>query len=202
MSRIFEILFLLLAGTAAGAGLFELRDYDPPPYADNRAPFVIQLAEQFGQADTLILGDSLVEQTNFAQVCGATFNAGIGGARVQDVRAALPQLLSATQPRRVVVAVGANHFAAGEEFGTFRHQYPLLLDELGAQELVLVGVPNSSEASHFVRETARARGLNYLPPITAPVKSDGLHHTVEGSLAFRDLVASSCHRSQTEKDQA
>ena len=79
-------------------------------------------------------------------------------ARVQDVRAALPQLLSATQPRRVVVAVGANHFAAGEELDSFRSQYPHLLDELGTKELVLVGVPNSSEASDFVRETAHARG--------------------------------------------
>lgn len=196
------MLLLLMAGLAAGAGLFELRDYDPPPYPQSRAPFVTQLAKQFGPSETLVLGDSLVEQTNFSAVCGRTFNAGIGGARVQDVRRALPALIGATQPERVIVAVGANHFVADDELADFRRQYPLLLDELASRDLVLVGVSNSREASDFVQQQAQERGLTYIAPITAPLQEDGLHHTVAGSRMFREAVAATCPAKQALSQSA
>lgn len=192
MERLFAILLLFGSGTAAGAGLFEIRDYDPPTYPEARSPFVIQLAEQFGDADTLVVGDSLVEQTDLSAACGRTFNGGIGGARIQDVQAALPDLLASTTPEKLVIAIGANHFAAGNEIDDFRLLYPELIDGLAGRELVLVGISNSAEANAVVAEMAEERNIPFVDPIEGPLKPDGLHHTVEGSRAYREAIASGC----------
>ena len=192
MERLLAILLLFGSGTAAGAGWFEFRDYDPPPYAQARAEFVVQLARQHGKADTLVLGDSLIEQTDLTDACGRTFNAGIGGARIADVAGALPDLLAATQPDRVVLAIGANHFAAGDEMPVFERDYAPLVDALGKRQVILVGVVNSAAASRLVEAEAERRGMPYVAPVVGHTKADGLHHDVEGSQLYREAIAAGC----------
>ncbi|ANU07148.1 SGNH/GDSL hydrolase family protein [Paraurantiacibacter namhicola] len=186
-----------LAGSAAlltGLLIGDLRG-ESPPYASARTPFVKVLAQQYGPADTLVLGDSLVEQTYLAGACGRTFNAGIGGARTQQAMQALPGLLEATQPRTVVIAIGANHFAAGDEMEDFRRLYPQLVSMAGGYDLILVGVANSPAASAFVAQTAKERGARYVQAVTGPTGPDGLHYTATGSKRLREAIAGACRQA-------
>ncbi|RDC59695.1 hypothetical protein HME9302_00887 [Alteripontixanthobacter maritimus] len=195
MERLLFFVTLFASGSLAGAGLFQLNDYDPPAYPDSRTPFVVNLAQQFGKADTLVLGDSLIEQTNMDGACGTTFNGGIGGARLQHAIKAAPELIQATDPDTIVIALGANHFAAGNEIGDFRRLYPQLLELAGERELVLVGVPNSDVASRNVAALARKTGATYVPAIKGPTGPDGLHHNAEGSRAYREAISQGCARA-------
>lgn len=195
MDRLLLFFTLFASGSLAGAGLFQLNDYDPPSYPESRTPFVVNLAEQFGKADTLVLGDSLIEQTNLDRACGRTFNAGIGGARLQHAIAAAPALIAATDPGTVVIALGANHFAAGDEMEAFRALYPDLLELVSDRNLVLIAVPNSAAASRHVAALAAKAGATYVPDADGPTGPDGLHHTATGSRAYREAIAAGCAKS-------
>ena len=193
MERVLIILLMFMTGTAFSAGLYKhVEPEQRPHYSKSRATFVTHLAEQFGQADTLVVGDSLVEQANLDGACGRTFNGGIGGARIQDLQTFLPVLIAATDPERVVIAIGTNHFAAGDEIEDFRQLFPLLVAGVSGRDLVLVGVPNSAEANQIVSNVAAAAGAAYVPPVTGPLQADGVHHTVEGSRLYREAISKGC----------
>ncbi|RDC61368.1 hypothetical protein HME9302_02590 [Alteripontixanthobacter maritimus] len=120
------IIFCVIASVAATAPFFATKRYyyGELSYAKTRAGFVVQEAQQVGKVDTLVIGDSLIEQTYFPDRCGSVFAAGIGGARVRDFQAIIDELLSATQPDTVIVALGAKHFSAGDELQEFAQSTP------------------------------------------------------------------------------
>ena len=202
LERILIVLLMFSGGTLTGVNMV-----DPEPvvvqeldYPDTRAFFVNRLAEQFGKADTVLLGDSLIELADFRHACGRTFNGGIGGGRISDIVQHGPHILEHTKPETVVLAIGANHFILGDEIELFRDTYPALVDSLSNYRLVLVGVQNSAAADAFVRKEARRIGAPYVAPIDGPFLEDGLHHAEEGKRNYRRAVQSGC--AALERPQA
>lgn len=160
---------------------------------DRKIEFVETSAAVAGQVDTVVLGDSVTEETWLDGACGRTFNAGIGGARVRHVSEVAARILPELKPKTIVIAVGANHFWVRPE-PEFEQDYPKMLDQLPPARLVLVGVPNSRSASAFVRKQAASRGAIYVPPVVGEGLNlpDRVHLTVAGARLYRARLEAAC----------
>ena len=210
---------LFIAGLALGFGsawLLKPEPAVPPseaaaaplPYTpvQARAAFLARQARMFGDADTLIIGDSLVEQADWTDACGRTFAAGIGGARVAAPLFVLPDLLRFTTPETVVIALGTNYFIPTEDLARFRQDMPGLIDAVGGVELVLVGVPGVEKANRLVARWADQRGATFVEPPAGPMRQvsqgvpDGYHYTHEASLAYRAAISEGCARANAKSD--
>jgi lysophospholipase L1-like esterase len=187
--------FILAIGAIVGFA-FARWNYSMPTYAEQKTVFVRTAASIAPPMDTVALGDSVTEEAWLEGACGKTFNAGIGGARVIDLRMIAKDILPRLRPKTIVVAVGANHFWKRPE-PEFQRDYPKLIAELPQAKLILVGVPNSAEASAFVRNLARQNGATYLPPVTGAGNTvpDGVHLTTKGAWLFRARIERSCRLS-------
>lgn len=180
----------------------------PEPYPTQRARFVLRLAEQFGHADTLVIGDSLTEETLFDGACGRTFAAGVGGARPRDLAAIAPALVAATTPRLIVLEAGTNHYTAGAETTAMAADYPTLAQQLRRYApVLLVGMALSREGKATPRSAAPPLPCTY-PMSVAPVRgagliaADGVHNTAAGSRAYRRQVAAACHGARAASGRA
>lgn len=141
-------------GLAAGFALWKMNR--GPSYHEVRGGYVQLQATLAGQQDTVVLGDSVIESTWFQNACGRTFNAGVGGATVEEVHEIARAILPKLQPSTVIVSVGANHFWNGDdELADFEKRYRDLVEDLPKERLVLVGVPNSNAANLQVQRIAR-----------------------------------------------
>ena len=59
---------------------------------------------------TIVAGDSIVEFADLVGICGATtLNAGIGGARIEDVDTLVSRLMKVSDHPKVILAVGVNN---------------------------------------------------------------------------------------------
>ncbi|MHA6332754.1 SGNH/GDSL hydrolase family protein [Qipengyuania sp. CAU 1752] len=176
------------------AGYNEARSVYQPAfsYPEGRFHFLAHRAAQFGKADTLIIGDSLIEQTFLENACGRTFEAGIGGARIHDPMQVLPSILQAVDPDRVFVALGTNYFTSGEDQSGLEEDYPQILDLLEGREVGIIGIGASDNGNEFLLALARARGHAFVQPPPGPFIEDGVHYTVEGSRALRETIEQAC----------
>lgn len=182
----------VLVGVAAGA--YRWRDPTLTHYPTIRAAYVHNLIAQSGPVDTLILGDSISESTLLDGVCGKTFNASVGAARVPTAyqlgRFAVPRL----RPKLVVVEIGTNYFAAGDD-AQFYRDYPILLRQLAGHRLILVGTPRSVKATAWIERTAQALGAQFVPPVTGRLTFEGVHPTPEGGRVYRQRLANACAKA-------
>ncbi|SFR86158.1 SGNH/GDSL hydrolase family protein [Sphingomonas jatrophae] len=187
----------MLAGVALGlvtGFILALRPWQQPrsDYTALREDFVRSNLELAMPADTLVLGDSVSESVNFEQVCGTTFNAGIGGAKVPDAARLAPLALARIRPRTVILAIGTNHFWDGPALtDAFRRDYLALARSLPGRKII-VGVPNSAPASAFMRQVAAELGASYVAPLTGKLTRDGVHLTIAGARLYRDRIAAAC----------
>ncbi len=104
---------LLVGGFAAifglgfvGAALALTSKLTPVQIA--RQSKVLAIAVAQGPWDTVVIGDSIVQQSHIESLCGRTLNAGVGGIDADSAADFAPKLLAITHPKRVIVAVGAN----------------------------------------------------------------------------------------------
>lgn len=192
MKKWLPLLLAFAIGALVGYAYARWTIYIPPPYSQVRSGFVMQEAAQFGDADTLIIGDSLIEQAYLSGACGRTFVAGVGAARIEDIADLAPAIVESTTPELIVLAIGANHFTLRDEIGSFARDYPALVNTL-PKPLVLVGVVNSEAGNAVVERTAENTGSIFVPPIMGPMQADGLHHTSIGSLRLRKAIENACH---------
>jgi lysophospholipase L1-like esterase len=180
-----------------GAGVGYSRWHRPPPptYAETRAGFVRLNADLAPPVDFVALGDSITESVYFGQICGTWFNAGVGGAKVDDIAGIARYVLPKLKPKTILVAVGTNDFMAGGTLPDFERGYLALLAALPPAKVILMGVPNSAAASAFVRSQAATRGFRYVKPITGAgfTIADGVHLTDAGARLYRDRVKVACH---------
>ena len=164
---------------------------DRPSYTEARMSQVKQLARQASHVDTVVLGDSITEQTSLEGACGLTFNAGVGGAKVRHVR----RIAEATRhlsPRIIVLAIGTNDLWKDEP-ANFRSDYRAVVDSVGPK--VLVGTPNSEAASAFIRSEAQRISATYIPPVTGKLTSDGVHLTSAGRREYRRRIQDACDKA-------
>lgn len=161
-------------------------------YSEQRRVFVTHLARQNGPADTLIIGDSIVEQTDWSGVCGTIFAAGVGGARFRDIDPVLDSWLEEIKPKRIVLIIGQNYFANGDEYDAFRKAYGEILNRLEPYEVVLVGLTNSARGTRFLRKVAASNGLNFVEMPEGHRWPDGIHLTAEGSKRLAAAIDRGC----------
>lgn len=160
----------------------------PPSYTDTRAGYVAAALAASGPFDTLVLGDSIGESVPWD--CGRTFNASIGGAKVQDVARLAPIALERVRPGTVIVEIGANHFWGGPD-PDFAPAYEKLVRSLQGR-LILVGVPNNAEANRAVRRIAQQIGAAFLEPVPSHLTTDGVHPSAAGARHLSDRAAALC----------
>lgn len=91
------------------------------------------ILEQAGQADvrTVLLGDSIVEGSRVATLCGGrALNAGISGANISGVRDIARKLEPKIKPRLIIIAAGIND--SSKEYPTsvssFKATYKEVID--------------------------------------------------------------------------
>jgi lysophospholipase L1-like esterase len=144
-----------------------------------------------GTVDTVALGDSITEMNALDDLCGTTFNAGVGGATINDLRRFVPGVLKATRPTRIVLAVGTNDvLLGGERVAQFRANYLALLDSLPVRPFALVGVDRGDDA--FIQTEANRIGAAYVPPVAKSLTYDGIHPTRAGLKLWRERVRAVC----------
>lgn len=160
-------------------------------YVRTRSIHIVSQAEAAGKADTLVLGDSIVEGNSLDGVCGRTFAAGVGGGTVADLAKITPALVAATQPNRIVVALGTNDVLQRKADGLpFRQRYLALLGSLPVKPFALVGVANGP--NDFIQRTASKIGAAYIPPIAASLTRDDIHPALPGRKLWKKRIARVC----------
>jgi lysophospholipase L1-like esterase len=148
-------------------------------------------AIQAGKVDTVVLGDSITEMNALDGLCGTTFNAGVGGAAIDDLRRWTPNVLKVTRPTRIALAIGTNDvLAGGARVVQFRASYAALLDSLPVRPFALVGVDRGD--NRFIRAEADRIGAAYVPPVARSLTYDGIHPTPAGLRLWRARVAATC----------
>jgi len=177
---------LALAGFLLGIILTNARR--PPSYSATRAGYVATALGAAGPFDTLVLGDSIGESVPWD--CGRTFNASIGGAKVQDVARLAPLAIERIRPSTVILEVGANHFWDAADPG-FAPAYEKLARSLKAR-LILIGIPNNAEANQMVKRLAKELGAPFIEAVPSQLTNDGVHPTAVGARRLRDQVAEIC----------
>ncbi|ANU08821.1 SGNH/GDSL hydrolase family protein [Paraurantiacibacter namhicola] len=196
--------FALIVATAVCAALIAIAAYErgrssvpPAPeqgytYPQGRSHYTRQQAAHFGKADSVIIGDSLVEQTDFSGVCGRTFQAGLGGSSAVDAINALPAIVQHTDPKVVFIAIGTNYFTSGDQLADLENEYPYLIDAADGRQVVLVGIHNSDKGDAFIAALAKDAGYEFVAMPEGPLMMDKLHFTTEGSERFRQAIAEAC----------
>ena len=166
-------------------------DMSGKAYAQTRVKFVRAALSNAGPVDTLVLGDSISEMTWLDGVCGKTFNASVGGARIGDVGKLAPFAIERTRPKLVVLQIGTNHFHSDPDLADFKRQYLALVRLLPGRK-ILVGVPISSAASNFVQSVANHIHAPYVAPVTGALTSGGAHPTPAGAAVYRQRLQHAC----------
>ncbi|HEX8418538.1 MAG TPA: SGNH/GDSL hydrolase family protein [Sphingomonas sp.] len=160
-------------------------------YVFSRSKNLLSQAQATGKVDTLVIGDSIVEGNSLTDLCGVTFGAGVGGGNVADLTKIAPDLIAATRPDRIVVALGTNDVLQRKAEGqAFEQRYLALLASLPVKPFALVGVLNGP--NDFIQRTASAIGAAYVTPLPANLLKDGIHPNLAGLKVWRDQVARAC----------
>lgn len=169
-------------------------------YPQARAYLAKRGAARFGKADTLVIGDSLVHQTDLEGACGKTFAAGMAGARVAEPLSVVDDLLASLDPDLVVVGLGTNYFLPYDAQPRLEAELPTLLDRLGDRPLVIVGITYSTNGNAFLHALADERGAVFVQPPPGPMESDGYHYTDEGTRHYRAAIAAGCSKVNAKTD--
>lgn len=160
-------------------------------YIVERETRMLARAAQAGKVDTVVLGDSITEMNRLDGLCGTTFNAGVGGAAIEDLRRFAPAVVRMTRPAHIVLAIGTNDvLLGGAHVARFRADYRALLRRLTVVPFALVGVDHGD--NRFIRAEADRIGAVFLPPVARTMTYDGVHPTEAGLKLWRERVAAVC----------
>jgi lysophospholipase L1-like esterase len=137
MRRLLVVLFMGTLGFGAGAH-FNVHAFTRPSgsassYSARRQAIESQARQ--GEHDIVVLGDSIVEFAGVDGLCGSrVLNAGIAGARVEDVLDFAPSVMQAVPAKSVIVAVGINDAARRfkTDVASFSTSYRALIQYLTA----------------------------------------------------------------------
>ncbi len=194
MTRARIFLAITLLAVIAAALVVHLRRPVPETresYIAERETNMLARAAQTGKVDTIVLGDSIAEMNKLDDLCGATFNAGVGAAAIEDLRRFAPAVVRMTRPSHIVLAVGTNDvLLGGAHVARFRADYAALVDSLPVAPFALVGVDRGD--NQFIKSEADRIGATYVPPIAGSMTYDGIHPTAAGLKLWRERVGAAC----------
>lgn len=159
---------------ALGLGLGYARWHEPfDRYARDRW-VNLQRAEDFPKGGVLLIGDSTAHRLHLPTLCGLpVFNAGMSGAKVEEIAPSIAPLTAKLRPAAVIVSMGQNNEGDWDN---------RLLEVLPPRAYV-IGV--------YARDNRRleARG-RYIPPFTT--SADGVHADAAGRREIKANLLKIC----------
>jgi lysophospholipase L1-like esterase len=170
---------ILAIGTAIGVSIGYARWHEPFDRYANARRIVMHRADDFPQGGVLLIGDSTAERLHLPEICGTpVFNAGISGARADQLAPIAKPLIEKLAPRTVIVMAGTND----------RIQNDPWQDDIAGfapRGAVVVGVPVA---------LAQANGWRVVDALPASLlAADGIHHSPAGRAEMkRRLSRSMC----------
>ena len=212
----------LLGATIAGAA--SLARGRPHSHVQVREIAVLSHARQ-ERFPVVVMGDSIVEFADLPNLCGQrVLNAGLAGAKVKDLLAFAPQLLSIDRPDLVVIAVGVNDAQAGgkTDLLTFREEYAALVKRVRqvAPAVVILNVapvarPSFVDARTFdpaaianINRTLTTLGVPVIDlsdamarpgaPLPSAYTDDGVHPNATGYIRWREAIGGACALLQSQ----
>lgn len=106
----------LLVGALLGVSLGYIRWHEPfDRYARDRWA-ILNRADDVPPGGAVLIGDSIVQRLYLRELCGLpVFNAGMAGARSDQVAPMVAPLITKLRPRVVVIAAGVNDKLQGRQ---------------------------------------------------------------------------------------
>jgi lysophospholipase L1-like esterase len=191
----------LAAGAAAGAlaGItFGFQRWRQAPSAafHQVEAIVLARAADVEPGGIVVLGDSIVEQQQIAQLCGRpALNAGISGARVRHFIDLTPRILALARPSRVVVALGANDLRGPKATSPaqLERQFQQVLDAAGPRPIVMgVAGTGAEEINRRLSAVTHTQGGTFVAPLPVALTVDGVHPSSEGKREWRRRIEAAC----------
>lgn len=210
-------------GAACGYKAYPMRHKAALPSA-YRQNAILAHAAQEGRVDTIVIGDSIVEQAELGDLCadGVTLNAGVSGARAQDLVQLMGELMASQRPKRTIIAVGINDTAKVRltSDAEFERSYAALLKTAkagsGHVEVALVSPTTDGglhgagyfdqdakkRFDHTIARLAQAEGIetidvasalgNSSPELPEELSADGPHLTPAGYGRWKSAIRGGC----------
>lgn len=177
MKRLIIFAAGLAIGAFAGLGMGYARWHEPFDRFANDRRIVLNRAEDFPVGGVLLIGDSTVERLHLPELCGLpVFNAGISGARADQVQPVVKPLLDRLKPKMVIVAVGANDKDQGDPWEAD-------LASFAPQGAVVLDAPPALAQQH---------GWRRIEPLPAAMLMDGIHANDIGRAELKRRFATAC----------
>ena len=177
------VVALLAIGTGIGLGIGYTRWHEPFDRYANARRIIMHRADDFPAGGVLLIGDSTAERLYLPELCGTpVFNAGISGARADQIAPIAKPLIEKLAPRIIIVMAGTNDRIQGD---------PWQEDIAGfaPRGAIVVGVPAS-----LTRENGW-RAIEALP--SSFHAEDGIHHSAAGRAELkRRLSAAACDQAE------
>lgn len=169
---------ILAIGTAIGVSIGYARWHEPFDRFANARRIILNRADDFPNGGVLLIGDSTAERLHLPQLCGLPlFNAGMSGARADQIAPLARPLIASLKPHAVIVMAGANDRIQNDPW----HEDVAGFAPRGA---FVVGVPV---------ELAQANGWRAIDALPASLLADGVHPSPAGRAEMkRRLSAAVC----------
>ncbi|MBV8851064.1 MAG: hypothetical protein JOZ16_15940 [Methylobacteriaceae bacterium] len=215
---------ILIASLSFGAGASLRRDAGASGKASPNQHLARRMAIESqarqGRYDTVVFGDSIVEFAAIDTFCGKrVLNAGLAGARIEDVLSLAPSIVQTAHPAHAIVAVGINDAARQFRTGalSFAVSYEHLMQYLRStgvslqvamiapigEEIGASGGPYDaayrSELNDKISALAREFSLSAIPfdrlprtdsgALAPELTTDGVHLSAEGYDEWQKTLA-------------
>lgn len=209
----------LIIAAAAIFGEYRARHIDPRQaeliYFEKRSRALLYHARQRPSGGAIALGDSITELTHFTELCGRpALNAGLTGARLEDILPLADRILPIVQPEIVTVAIGINDSrkSFNTPIGAWEAAYKTLLGKLAGRHVMLIEIqpvedgkplgPNYFDRASIAERNRVIRRLGrsfHIPVVAAPgsaagMTEDGAHLNPEGARRWLAHLAKACPR--------
>lgn len=185
----------------------------------SRSKAIRSHAAQAKGVSIVVIGDSMVELADLRDLCGPTvqtLNAGVSGARTQDVEALAIELIGSVKPAAVVIGLGTNDAWANNttSSATFTRAYASIVSaarRAGAAPYALIPPPQgdrtfekaatfSASALERRRTEIRSMGIPVIDTATLLAArdgsfdrrytADGVHPNAAGYVIWKQAIRS------------
>ncbi|UNU43612.1 hypothetical protein EAO27_13440 [Sphingopyxis sp. YF1] len=164
---------VFLGGAVAGAAGYVRWNKPHDPYAKWRFAHE-KRAEDFPTGGALLIGDSIVHRLYIPELCGKpVFNAGMAGARADQIAPLSAVLIDKLRPSIIVVSAGANDREQGDAW----HRD---LEKIAPRGAIVIDAPTS---------LAVRNGWAVIPALPAILRTDDVHANAAGRSELKKRIA-------------
>jgi len=180
MWRAAVLVIIFIIGIGAGVSLGYARWHEPFDRYANARRIVMHRADDFPTGGVLLIGDSTAERLHLPELCGApVFNAGISGARADQIAPIAKPLIEKLSPRTVIVMAGTNDRIQGDPW----------------EDDIVCIAPKGAHVVGVSAQMAQAQGWHLIEPLPATMLEDGIHGSAAGRSEMKlRLITAVCAR--------